>query len=60
MTVTRLHTQAPVAPYPIDNSSVGPALRVRTIIDKTNDFVQAGARFRSFDQARQVRACART
>ncbi len=44
--------------YPVDSSSVGPAMRIRTIINNnTDDFSQAGARFRSFDSARQVRAC---
>lgn len=42
--------------YPVDNSSVGPAMRLRTIINNnTDDFSQAGARFRSFDLGRQGR-----
>ena len=47
--------QAPVARYPVDNTTVGPAPRVRTIINKTDDFEQAGVRYRSFDAARQAR-----
>ena len=45
--------QAPVKPYPYDNTTVsGP--RIRTLIDKTNDFQQPGERYRYFDSARQV------
>ena len=40
--------------YPYDSSSVGPAPRVRTIINMTDNFAQAGARYRSLDSARQV------
>ena len=46
--------QVPVPQYPYDSSSVGPAPRVRTIINTTDNFAQAGARYRSFDSARQV------
>ncbi|BDA45347.1 Catalase isozyme C [Coccomyxa sp. Obi] len=41
--------------YPVDSSTVGPAMRIRTIINNTDDFSQAGARFRSFDSARKAR-----
>ena len=47
--------QVPVAQYPYDNATVGPAPRVRTILTKTDDFEQAGVRYRSFDAARQAR-----
>ncbi|CAK0787977.1 hypothetical protein CVIRNUC_011199 [Coccomyxa viridis] len=47
--------QVPVAQYPYDNTTVGPAPRVRTILNKTDDFEQAGVRYRSFDAARQGR-----
>jgi hypothetical protein len=46
--------QGPAQQYPVDNSSVGPAPRLRTIIDKQDDFSQAGARYRYYDSARQV------
>ena len=46
--------QVPVAQYPYDNTTVGPAPRVRTILNKTDDFEQAGVRYRSFDAARQA------
>ena len=53
-TVTATNLQVPVAQYPYDNTTVGPAPRVRTILNKTDDFEQAGVRYRSFDAARQV------
>lgn len=46
--------QAPAAQYPYDKTPVGPASRVRAILNKTNDFEQAGMRYRSFDTARQI------
>ncbi|CAL8471049.1 g10591 [Coccomyxa elongata] len=55
--LTRVIVWQPLATvYPVDSSSVGPAMRIRTIINNnTDDFSQAGARFRSFDSARQAR-----
>jgi hypothetical protein len=46
--------QRPAQPYPVDSSPVGPAQRLRSVIDKQDDFSQAGARYRYYDPARQV------
>lgn len=45
--------QAPVSPYPYDDSAVS-GMRVRVSINVTNDFEQPGNRYRYFDPARQV------
>ena len=42
-----------MAPYPFDASAVA-GMRVRTVINKTDDFTQAGDRYRYFDPARQA------
>lgn len=54
MTIYVHFVQAPAQQYPVDSSSVGPAQRLRTVIDKQDDFSQAGARYRYYDSARQV------
>ena len=46
--------QAPVPPYPYDESAVS-GMRVRVNINMTDDFEQPGNRYRYFDPARQVR-----
>jgi hypothetical protein len=45
--------QQPAAAYAVDNSAVS-GQRVRAVIYPTDDFTQAGDRYRWFDPARQV------
>ena len=48
--------QQPAAAYAVDNSAVS-GQRVRAVIYTTDDFTQAGDRYRWFDPARQVCSC---